>query len=183
MTTPRTRQAYFALYEILDRALESSSGIRMTVESYNAGVNLRMRLHAARQIDRETNAKIHEPGMPLHWASIYDVVQVRPEAIDGPDGQYYLIIEPAIPRLIGQIEPLAPNPESYAWRNLPDGQRPTILPSEEAPSFLPNTGSPIGTKLLSKNSESSSELPSDDSSSTPSTKPEPEPATQGLRRL
>lgn len=180
MTTPRTRQAYFALYEILDRAIESPSGIRMTVESYNAGVNLRMRLHAARQIDRETNAKIHEVGMPLHNASTYDVVQVRLEAVDGPDGPYYLIIEPAIPRLIGQIEPLTPNPEDYAWRDAP---RLTTLPSEEAPSFLPSTGPTSGMKLLTKNSDSGSKSPSEDSSSTPSTKPESEPATSGLRRL
>lgn len=116
MTTPRTRQAYFALYEILDSALASPTGVRMQVESHAKATNLRMRLHSARQVDREYNAVIYERGMPLHGASVYDGLQVRLEVVSDPAGPCWVIIEPAIPRLIGQIEPITPNPEDYAWR-------------------------------------------------------------------
>lgn len=182
MTTPRTRQAYFALYEILDAAQASPTGVRMQVESHAKATNLRMRLHSARQVDREYNAVIYERGMPLHGASVYDGLQVRLEVVSDPAGPCWIIIEPAIPRLIGQIEPITPNPEDYAWRQLP-APRPIDTTFEEAPSFLPSTGYHSGTKLLTKSSGTGSESPSEDSSSAPSTKPEPEPATNGLRRL
>lgn len=182
MTTPRTRQAYLAIYQILDQALASPAGARLKVESHDAAVNLRMRIHASRAVDRESNSQIYEKGHHLWWASIYDVLQVRLE-VDPSDSHCWVLIEPRIPKLIGTIEPITPNPEDYLWQRSLTDQRPIEATFEEAPSFLPNTGSHSGTRLLTKNSDSGSESQSDDSSSTPSTKPEPEPAIQNLRRL
>ncbi len=184
MTTPRTRQAYLAIYQILDQALASPAGARLKVESHDAAVNLRMRIHASRSVDREYNSQIYEKGHHLWWASIYDVLQVRLEVDPNDHPRCWVLIEPRIPKLIGQIEPITPNPEDYEWQRSLTDQRPIEATFEEAPSFLPNTGSHTGTRLLTQeNSGSISELPSDDSSSTPSTKPEPEPAIQNLRRL
>lgn len=182
MTTPRTRQAYLAIYEIFDQALASEAGIRMTVESEAAATHLRLRMHAGRAVDREYNASIYEQGDNLWWASIYDVLEIRIRAVGPPDGEYHVLIEPRIPKLIGKIEAITPNPKDTEWRQPSLRQIDTTL-AEPAPSFLPNTGSHTGTKLLTKSSESTSDAPNDDSSSTPSTKPEPEPAIRSLRRL
>lgn len=189
MTTPRTRQAYFALYEIFDRALASGTGIRMQLESHSAAVNLRMRLHAARQVDRETNRQVYAPGMPLYDASQYDVLEIVLRVVDNADGPCWLLIKPRVPALIGTIEPITPNPEDFLWTTSP---APSLAPAdprqithqpEAAPSFQPSPTSPTGTKPTKENSDSSSESPNADSSSPSSTKPESEPRTPALRRL
>lgn len=103
MTLPKSRQAYNDCYEILDRAHESSEGIRIPVDSYEAAESLRSRLHMARKLHREDNEIAYEPGHAMHGASPYDALVVRIKAVKG---KHYLYIEP-IDKGRGGIEDLS----------------------------------------------------------------------------
>jgi hypothetical protein len=174
MSSPTTRQAYEAIYELWDQALEDPKGIRVQLADFDKANHLRMRLHQARTIAREDNARLHHEnrGHPMYGASIYDRLQVR--IYTDSSRITWLYIEPRTADIIGEPQGLS-QIEDTRWTT------PSL--AAEVPNSQPLLGSPTGIKLLTKNSESESNVSTDDSSSTPSTTRESEPVTQGLRRL
>lgn len=84
--------AYGDCHEILNRALEDKSGVRVAVESYNTGVHLRMRLQMARELDRRENKKTYPDDHPMHNRSVWDAFVVRIKA--NGEGQHFVYVEP-----------------------------------------------------------------------------------------
>lgn len=102
MVTSTSRLAYQDCYDLMDRALSNKKGIRVRAKDFNHANNLRMRIHAARTIDRMDNLKDYEDGHPLHGRSAYDPLMVR---IDSQHDKTWLKIEKnSIDNL--EIEPL-----------------------------------------------------------------------------
>lgn len=84
MSLSNSRLSYSDCYDLLDRAIEEPRGIRVEVPDLNAAVYLRMRIHHARTINRQENARIYkDPSEPLHGRSPYDVFVVRVEEANG----------------------------------------------------------------------------------------------------
>lgn len=165
MSSPTTRQAYTHCYNIYDQAMDDPRGVRMQLPTYDAAVNLRMRMHQARSIDRDDNARMYDPSHALYGCSIYDALQIR--IFTDADRVTWLYIEPRTADIIGEVQPLS-DIEETRWLE------------QNSPPLL---GSPTGTKLLSKKSESSSNALSDDSLSTDSTQPDKQLVIPDLRRL
>ncbi len=79
MSLSTSRLAYTDCYELLDRAVEDTRGIRASVPTQAAATHLRMRIHQARAIDRSENAKTYAVDHPMHGRSPYDIFTVRIE--------------------------------------------------------------------------------------------------------
>lgn len=77
MVTSTSRLSFTDCYDILDRALESERGVRITCEDEGQARHLRTRLHSARQIHRRDNAETYPLGDPRHGSSEYDVLTVK----------------------------------------------------------------------------------------------------------
>lgn len=78
MTTSISRLSYGDCYELFDRALTDGVGCRVKMPSYGTAGQLRIRLHTARQYDRQSNREIYsDPDHPMHGTSEYDKVCVR----------------------------------------------------------------------------------------------------------
>lgn len=93
MSLPTSTLAYSQCYDVLDKALEDSLGVRMKMTSLPSAQHFRMRCHQARKLDRDKNAEIYpETDHPLHGRSAYDVLIIRDPKV-ATDGQVYLVIE------------------------------------------------------------------------------------------
>ena len=66
-----------ALRDILDRALASQFGIKITGESVGHAISLRHRLNKLRQKDREISNEIYPEGHPARGTSAYDDLVFR----------------------------------------------------------------------------------------------------------
>lgn len=77
MPTSNSRLAFEDCFEILDIASEDNNGARVQVPAHSDAMQLRTRLHVARRIDRDENAKTYDKDHPLHGKSIYDRLVVR----------------------------------------------------------------------------------------------------------
>ncbi len=90
MPTPSSRSAYKVYYDVLDRALDSSAGIRIEVPSKGEAYQYRVRLHTARSLDRRLNRQSRRSDDPQYGMSDYDnlVVRVRDEA-----GKWWVYVE------------------------------------------------------------------------------------------
>ena len=108
MSLPTTLGAYRDCEEIFQRAAADRSGARVQVESYNAAVVLRTRLHYFRKLDRAANAETYPTGHPLHGMSAYDdfFVSMYP---DEDREHFWLYIEPRSKKILA-IEGLSDTP-------------------------------------------------------------------------
>lgn len=79
--------------EILERALNSTKGIRIPCTSRGTAIVLRARLNYFRKLDRGENTKIYEASHPLWKKSVYDKLMLRIPAKGEPD-ENILYIEP-----------------------------------------------------------------------------------------
>lgn len=86
MSLPKSRASFQDCFDIFDRALADEKGIRIPVRNYQTAVHLRMRLHTARQLDRDYGRERYEPGHFMHGCSEYDrlVVKLRETRDDPP---------------------------------------------------------------------------------------------------
>ena len=113
MSLSNSRLSYTDCFDLLDQALEQSRGLRIEVPDINAANYLRMRIHHARQIDRNENKITYaDPDAPLHGRSPYDILVVRIEATNG-SGWVYLDKQKVD---IGRIEAI---PEGYQVDHVP----------------------------------------------------------------
>lgn len=88
--TSSSRLAYQDCYDLLDRALENPRGIRVLMDGNINPSYMRARLHNARQVDRDDNAKTYPPEHVLFGRSTYDQLVIR---IREADGKTWLYIE------------------------------------------------------------------------------------------
>lgn len=104
MPTSNSRLAFGDCYEILNMAMDDDQGARVKVPSLGDATHLRTRLHTARRIDREENAKTYEDKEhPMHGRSMYDKIVVRIKQLNG---SVYLYLE-KIASLTDDAEPLS----------------------------------------------------------------------------
>lgn len=90
MSLSNSRLAYGDCFELLDKALEETRGIRVEVIDLASANYLRMRIHHARTIDRRDNAITYpDRDHPMHGRSPYDILVVRIEE-DSTSGWLYL---------------------------------------------------------------------------------------------
>ena len=68
--------------DLLDKAINSKNGIRITVHDHAAAITIRHRSYLARTKDRRANAKIFPPGNPMHNASVYDPITITIKEVD-----------------------------------------------------------------------------------------------------
>jgi len=61
---------------LLERALESPKGIRITCDTHGQAIDLSRRINKARQLDRVNNAKIYPPDELMHNRSTFDTLLV-----------------------------------------------------------------------------------------------------------
>lgn len=85
MSASKSRLSYTDCFELFELALEKKKGQRIRFKDYGDANQLRLRLNAARSIDRKEN---EEAGNPLR--SRYDRIRLMVRAIDGG---VYLIME------------------------------------------------------------------------------------------
>ena len=83
MSVSDSRLAFRDCDEIFEKASAAGSGCRVHVVDYSAAVNLRMRLHQCRKIDRRDNKRTYDPDHPLYGCSAFDDLVVRLREIDG----------------------------------------------------------------------------------------------------
>lgn len=100
MSLSTSRHAYLDCLALLDKAMAEPRGIRAEVPTLAAATHLRMRIHQARAIDRNDNAKTYDPDHPLHGRSPYDILVVRIE--ETPDRVWLYLDRQQV--LIGAIE-------------------------------------------------------------------------------
>lgn len=72
MANSSSRLAFDDCFKLFDRANAARKGIMVRRNSRGDAINLRTRLHTARDIDRRDNAAVYDQDHPLYWRSIYD---------------------------------------------------------------------------------------------------------------
>jgi hypothetical protein len=93
MSLPNSLRAYSDCAELFVRATTDPKGARACVGTWEAGINLRTRMHYFRKLDRIANERTYPSDHPSHGQSVYDEY-VIPEPIRDQDGMYWLYIEP-----------------------------------------------------------------------------------------
>lgn len=77
MVTSPSRLSYVDCYSVLDRALASTSGLRVTFTDVGSARSFQLRLNKARRINRDDNAEVYDASHPLHGASEYDTLLIK----------------------------------------------------------------------------------------------------------
>ena len=91
MATSTSRLSFSDCYDILDRALATPRGLRLSFPVEGDARHFRTRLHAARSLHRRDNAATYPEGDPKHGSSEYDPLTVKLRA----NGKgWVLLIEP-----------------------------------------------------------------------------------------
>lgn len=89
MTTPKSRLAYQAHFDVLDQAMNDPKGIRIRADDNGKAWRMRLEFHHARDLDRKDNAQTYEPGHMLYGCSVYDQLLLT---IEQDDDQTWLYI-------------------------------------------------------------------------------------------
>lgn len=77
MTVSTSLLAYTDCIAFMESALEDDLGARQEVTDADAAVQLRTRIHYARKLHRDENAKSYEPGHMMHGRSEFDKLICR----------------------------------------------------------------------------------------------------------
>lgn len=121
MSLSSSTLAYTDCFRVFEQALADPNGVRVLLPNMNAATFLRMRLHKARQLDRDNNLKVYTENRdhPLYGKSQFDglVIKIRQEG----EGTY-LYLEP-VDTLEYEVEGLS------ELRGLPAPPRFATLPS------------------------------------------------------
>jgi hypothetical protein len=114
MSLSNSRQAYEDCYDMMDKALESSDGVRVGFEDREQAVYLRMRMNQARQLDRKFNTGRYNGDDPRRRHSEYDVLSMR---IRVEGGMYWIYIEKRQkPQVIEEIKADEPIKQTITHR-------------------------------------------------------------------
>lgn len=90
MTVSTSLLAYQDCIAYMDKGIADPKGIRFKVESIEEATYQRTRIHYARKLHRDENAKTYEPGHKMHGRSEYDALVCR---IKNVDGDIYIYLE------------------------------------------------------------------------------------------
>lgn len=101
MASSRDRITYAPEYQVLDKALEDGTGVRLKFTEHGEAVHYRLRLHSARRADRQSNRETYEPGDDMYGKSVYDPLVVRLKEINGSTYLYVMLPK------VGHIETLS----------------------------------------------------------------------------
>lgn len=98
MSLPNSLRAYDDCLKLYDAAMADPKGARACLDTYEACLNMRTRMHYFRKLDREANAETYPIDNPMHGVSAYDdlVVQIHPDE----DGQFWLYISKRSARIL-----------------------------------------------------------------------------------
>lgn len=112
MSLPKSRQSYLDCYRFLDAALNDRGGARIKAVDVNNAYFIRMRIHQARQLNRDDNKRLYAEDHPMYGSSPYDRLVIR---IKDEDGNVYIYAE-HVANEMGDIEPLTglPPPDEDA---------------------------------------------------------------------
>ena len=91
MTTSTSRLSYDDCFEVLDRALKTTRGLRIGFAAHGDAHHFRLRLHKARAIDRAENKLMYDEGHQLYGKSIYDSLVAR---IGQEQKKWWLYVKP-----------------------------------------------------------------------------------------
>jgi len=83
MAVSTSRIAFSDCFDLLERAINDDKGIRVKFASYDDAFNFRLRIHKARQIDRQDNKGTYEIGHPLYGRSVYDQISCKIRTFNG----------------------------------------------------------------------------------------------------
>lgn len=103
MVTSPSRLSYLECYTILDRAMASNLGLRLTFPDVGAARSFQLRLNKARRINRDDNAEVYDASHPLYGASEYDTLTIRLKANGAADGSGTVLVIEKVDREM-QIE-------------------------------------------------------------------------------
>jgi hypothetical protein len=103
MTVSTSILAYQDCIDLMDQAIADEVGARLEVPDYDAAVNFRTRIHYARKLHRDENAKTYEAGHKMHGRSEYDVLVCRLKVLGG---KTYVYLE-RTDKIIGEVEVLS----------------------------------------------------------------------------
>lgn len=121
MPTSTSRLSYSDCFEYFDQALADPLGLALGFEFSGDARQFRLRMNAARALDREENALVYAatPEHPLFGRSQYDELQLK---LRQAFGKTYVIIERNGVRVLEVIplsevmEELKPMPEQVEWK-------------------------------------------------------------------
>lgn len=109
MPTSTSRLSYEDCFIYFDQALADPKGLAMAFEFSGDARQFRLRMNAARKIDREDNARTYadNPEHPLFGRSQYDQLQLK---IRQGENATYLIVE-KVDKVVVQVIGLSELPE------------------------------------------------------------------------
>lgn len=102
MTTSNSRSAYVDCFDLYDRALASSFGIRVPFPARGPAQQMYVRMHSARLLSRREAEEVYAEDDPAYGISPYDILIVRQPRLD--QGKWWLYVEPRLVQ--GEIEEL-----------------------------------------------------------------------------
>lgn len=91
MPTSTSRLAYEDCFSYFSEALDDPRGVRILLAKPGDAHQLRVRMNAARVLDREANAETYDPSHPLFGRSEFDQVMVRLVAERGSEETWVYI--------------------------------------------------------------------------------------------
>jgi hypothetical protein len=83
MAVSTSRLAFSDCFDLLEKAINDSKGIRIKFASYDDAFNFRLRIHKARQIDRQDNMESYPEGHQLYGRSVYDTISCKIRQFNG----------------------------------------------------------------------------------------------------
>ena len=134
MTTSTSRLSFLDCFDAFNQALADTHGIRIRCATIEEAINLKMRMHTARAVDRKDNRMVYEedPSHQLYGRSIYDRLACRIRQHEGDPDARWLYIEHIAIR--GEIQALSGLPE---WERVGQAtQAQPMLPRITAPLLI-----------------------------------------------
>jgi len=83
MAVSTSRLAFSDCFTLLERAINDEKGIRVKFATYDDAFNFRLRIHKARQIDRQDNLESYAEGHILYGRSVYDELTCKIRLFNG----------------------------------------------------------------------------------------------------
>lgn len=109
MVMHNSRLAYIDCYEIMERAMANGKGCRVKFKDLNECFSFRSRMHYARRVNREDNAKVYGPDEPLHGRSAFDRLIISISPTDDGGGYVYVKVSATenliVEDLDGELKP------------------------------------------------------------------------------
>lgn len=104
MGITQAKLAYKDCEEAWEKARSAEHGCRVRVPGYNEAINLRMRLHQCRELDRKEQRRVYEatPEHPMYGSSAWDGLVCR---LREADDSWWVYIEKRGAGIL-EIEPL-----------------------------------------------------------------------------